>query len=92
MSYILKLPEIYNQPILLSADEKKDPIQVLKELFFNNNLCELREFLRDVTETCLTTDRPPFSEAEKRSSLLLLKDQIEKCLEAAYLIGSNGNP
>jgi hypothetical protein len=86
MSYMLEQPEIYDQPILLSDTEKQDPYEVIKEMFVDTKLCELRDFLRDIAETCLTTDRHPFSEPEKRSDFLFFKAQIEKCLEAVFII------
>jgi len=79
-------PEIYDQPMLLSDTEKLDPYHVIREMFVDTKLYELREFLQDMAETCLTTDRHPFSEPEKRSDLLFFKGQIERCLEAAFII------
>lgn len=83
---MLEQPEIYDQPMLLSDTEKQDPYLVIREMFVDTKLCELRDFLKDIAETCLTTDRHPFSEPEKRSDLLFYKGQIERCLEAAFII------
>jgi hypothetical protein len=85
MSYILQRPTLFDQPILLSEEEKQNPLAVIEGLFADHRLYEIKDFLEDVMEVCLTTDNVPFFEPEKRSDLLAFKNAIEKCLEAAFL-------
>lgn len=76
----------YNQPILLSKDYTKDPAAFLERFFGDYSLSELRAWLAEVSETCLTTDTPPFDESGKRADLLLFLKNVEYLYEAAYLL------
>jgi len=86
-------PDFYNQPILLSKEYTKDPTAFLERFFGDYSLCELRAWLADISETCLTSDTPPFDEAGKRADLMLLLKNIEYLLEAVSLLraGSRDN-
>ena len=89
MSYYLKHPEFFNQPLLLSEELQKDPGAILYRFFTDYNLSELREYLDEMQQTCLTTDNSPFDVPTKRGDLLLLIKNITRLLEAAYLIQSD---
>jgi len=86
MRYYLEHPEIFNSPILLSEEEHKTPEAVLRRFFTDYNLSELREFLSEMQETCLTTDNPPFDQPSKRADLILFCRNIELQFEAAFLL------
>jgi len=78
--------DFFNQPILLSKELQKDPAAFLDRFFGDYSLCELRAWLAEITETCLTTDMPPFDEAGKRADLMLLFKNVECLFEAALIL------
>jgi hypothetical protein len=86
MLSLLKQQRLSDQILQLSTDEIKDPYSVLTELFIDHKFHEIREFLGDVAETCLTTDRHPFSDAEVRSDCLHYINWLVRCVEASALI------
>lgn len=86
MSPSLKLPEFYNQLIRLSEEQRANPYDILEGFFCDYKLSELRNLLREMLETCLTTDEPPFGVAERRADLLLYIPKMEELLEAAYIV------
>jgi len=79
-------PGFYNQPILLSMEHQKEPLAFLKRFFGDYNLCELRTWLAEISETCLTTDTPPFDEGGKRADLILFLKNVERLFEAALIL------
>jgi hypothetical protein len=87
MSHFFDHREFYSKPIFLSPDEIKSPVLVFEDYFSDYNLCEARDFISQVKETCLTADYGPFRDADYRSRLLIDVQRIEKVLEAAYMIG-----
>ena len=76
------------QILLLSPEEAKDPYDTLASLFIDHKVHEIREFLGEVTETCLTTDRHPFSDPEVRSDCIHYINWLVRCVEASALIAS----
>ncbi|HEX9512971.1 MAG TPA: hypothetical protein VF939_20920 [Puia sp.] len=74
------------QPVRLTDAEKDDPYAVLESVFWDYSLGELRSSFAEVTEACLTTDNDPFDRAEKRADLLLLFKNLERFVEAGWLI------
>jgi len=88
MLSLLKQQHLSDQILLLSNDEIKDPYSALIELFIDHKLPEIKEFLGDVTETCLTTDRHPFSDPQVRSDCMHYIDWLVRCVEACSLIAS----
>ena len=86
MSLYSKHPTFYNQPVLLSDAQKHNPYGVIVSFFVDHRLSELREFLSQVVETCLTTDEAPFDEATNRADLLCYLRDTEILLEATYLV------
>jgi hypothetical protein len=79
-------PSFFNQPILLSKEHTKDPATFLDRFFGDYNLSELRAWLADISETCLTTDTPPFDEAGKRADLILFFKNVEHLFETALIL------
>ena len=86
MLSLLNQQRLADQILHLSSDEIKDPYSALTELFIDHKVHEIREFLGDVSETCLTTGRHPFSEAENRSDCLHYLNWLVRCVEASALI------
>ena len=79
-------PNFYNYPIVLSEEYQKVPEAFLERFFGDYNLSELRAWLAEISELCLTTDAPPFDEAWKRADLVLLFKNLECLFEAACVL------
>jgi len=77
-----------NQVLHLTADEKEYPYQVLSDFFGDTNLAEFRVLVAKVMDTCLSTDAGPFSRAAERATLINSGRQIQRVLEASFLIAS----
>jgi hypothetical protein len=88
MSYYLQQPDLFNQPILLPPEERKNPLLTIEAFFCDHKLHEIRDFFYNIEEVCLTTDRHPFCEAEARSDFLTMKDRTLKLIEAIALVYS----
>jgi len=88
MLSLLKQQRLSDQILHLSDDEINDPYSALTELFIDHKLPEIREFLEEVTETCLTTDRHPFSDPEVRSDCIHYINWLVRCVEASSIIAS----
>jgi hypothetical protein len=79
-------PNLYEQPMWLSKEEKGAPLQVFERLFENYKLHELRYILWQMVEACLTSENSEFAEPCERADLLLHYQELEKVLEAAHAI------
>jgi hypothetical protein len=88
MSEFLNHPAFFNEPVLLSQTERNDPRKVLREFFADYRLSEFRQIREDIQEICLTTDRPPFSDPQKRADYLLFEKNLMILVEAAFLLAS----
>jgi hypothetical protein len=83
MSRFTDRPEIYDQPICLSEQEKKTPQQVIKSFLTDYRLSELRDIQDQILKVCLTSDTGAFAKAEARTNLLSYNDKLIRLLEAA---------
>lgn len=88
MSEFANHPDFFNEAVLLSKAERDNPLKVLREFFADYRLSELRQIREDIQEICLTTDRPPFSDPQKRADYLLFEKNLMVLLEAAFLLAS----
>lgn len=88
MSEYINHAAFFNEPVLLSDTQRKDPLQVLRDFFVDYHLSEVRQYREDIQEICLTTDRPPFSDPERRADYLLFEKKLVILLEAAFLLSS----
>jgi hypothetical protein len=79
-------PEILDQVLLLSGEEKADPQLVLEQFFQDAHLHEYKSFLFDALEACLTTEEPPFENYIERSNAMFHAHCIMKCLEAVKIM------
>jgi hypothetical protein len=86
MSHFQQLNKFYERPLLLSEEETKDPISVIKRFFEDYSLGEVRQIHKQIDHACLASDFPPFDNAEDRDSLLCYREGAEKVLEAAFLL------
>jgi len=86
MSHYLNHPEIYNHPIRLTEEEKKNPDKVLKQFCSDYSLHELRDHQWNQLEVCLATDNTPFDDPEERANFIYRHGQMERMFEALFLI------
>ena len=86
MSEFLNHPDFFDEPVLLSKAEKNDPLMVLREFFADYRLSELRQIQEEIQEICLTTDRPPFFDPQRRADYLLYERNLIGLLEAAFML------
>lgn len=82
----LKNPQVFDQIIRLSQEEIEKPLLVFQTLFEDYRLSELRHYLWQMTEICLTSESHVFNEAEERADLIVRYQEIEKVLEAGYAL------
>jgi hypothetical protein len=92
MSQFLEQSGLFDQVIRLGAEEQKDPFLMIDRFFTDYRLHEWRHNLWTMVEVCLTTDNVEFSDPEERANLLLRYNDLEKLLEAAWLILQRRNP
>lgn len=72
--------------LLLSQDEIDDLESVFENVFTDMNVAELRIFLAEILEMCMTTDNVSFALPEQRSSAILAHAALNKLVQAAWLI------
>lgn len=82
-------PEFYNQPILLTEEEKKYPLSVIKKIFDDVKLVEVRMHLHNLLEVALTRPNTIYDDASERDTVLCLIKQLEKVIEMAWLVNDN---
>lgn len=75
-------PEFYNQPILLTEEEKKDPLPVIKQFFDDIKLIEVRIYLYNLLEVALTRPNTIYDDASERDAVLCFVKELEKMAEA----------
>ena len=85
MSIYTDNPNLFNQLLRLSEDEKADPNLVFSEFFVDYSLSECRDWLLKIVTTCVTDSGIEFDEADKRSDLLHFAERLEAILEATAL-------
>lgn len=79
-------PEFYNQPILLTEEEKKDPSTVIKQFFDDVKLVEVRIHLHNLLEVALTRPNTIYDDPSERDEVLCFVKEFEKLVEASHLI------
>src|SRR5579859_5060118 len=86
MSISLSQPEQYNLPCRLTPEQINNPYQVLEDFYCDHSLGDIRKLFSEIGEACLTSNKWPFNDGEKRADLLYYYKKIETLLEAAYVI------
>lgn len=86
MLFLQKDKEFQDQVILLSMDEIQNPMEVVRTIFNEIKLGEVRDVISKAIEVCLTTKNQPFSKAAGRYELLSTFKKIELLIEAASLL------
>lgn len=79
-------PEFYNQPILLTEEEKKDPSTVIKQFFEDVKLVEARMHLHNLLEVALTRPNTIYDDASERDKVLCFIKDFEKVIEAGCVL------
>lgn len=75
--------EFYNKPILLTEEEKQDPLPVIRRFFEDVKLVEVRIHLYNLLEVALTTPNTIYDDASERDTVVCFIKQMEKMVEAA---------
>ena len=78
--------EFYNKPILLTEEEKQDPLSVIREFFGDVKLIEVRIHLYNLLEVALTRPNTIYDDAGERDAVACFITQLEKAIEAAHSI------
>ena len=86
MSHFLTNPQVFNQSLRLSDQERKAPYAVLMKYCNEYSLSELRYTLWEIVSACLTSDNPYFSDAGDRANLLTWYEKTEELIEAIYIL------
>jgi hypothetical protein len=81
-------PEFYNQPILLTEEDKKDPLSVIRCFFDDVKLIEVRMHLNNLLEVALTRTNTIYDEAKERDALLCFIKQLETMVDAANMLST----
>lgn len=79
-------PAFYSRPIHLSGEEQANPLELLHDFFFCNPLPDVRGLLWQMVVNSLCTPNSVFDQAGHRQSLLALHRDLERVLEAAWLL------
>ncbi|MDP4265179.1 MAG: hypothetical protein Q8941_21815 [Bacteroidota bacterium] len=88
MSIYKQNESFYNQPIRLTEEQKKDPIQVIDDFFDAFELASSREQIADWLQCALASDNVQFAEPLQRDRIILFAEKIEELMEAALIINS----
>jgi len=91
MSQFLEQSGLFDQVIRLGPEERKSPCSVIERFFADYRLHEWRHHLWNMMEACLTSSNEAFNDPEERANLLLRYQDLEKLLEAAFLIHQDRN-
>jgi hypothetical protein len=86
MPYFIDPPEMLNKILRLSKEQQGCPLAVIEGYFNDRSLGETRAMLREMVETCTTTENTSYRLPAQRDLLLHLVSQVEYLLEAAYLL------
>lgn len=86
MSIYRQNQAFFNQPYLLTEEQKQQPLEVIKHFFSTLKLYQAREDLATLKNVALISENLEFEEATKRADIIVFFDRIEELLEAAYLL------
>jgi len=85
MSIYIDNPNVFNQPLRLSVEQRGNPHLVFADFFVDFSLSECRDWLSRIVNTCLTSSDVEFDDADKRSDLLHFAERLEAILEATTI-------
>ena len=93
MSQYLEQKELFDKVLHLREEERQDPMLTIGQFFADYRLHECRHHLWTMVETCLTTDNAGYADAEERGNLLCHYRDLERLLEACWLLtGRSSTP
>jgi len=82
--------ELFDKVIYLEEEDRQEPLRVFRRFFSDYRLHEIRDILRSMVETCITTDNTEFSDPADRADLLMQYRHFEELLEAGWLLVGTG--
>ena len=86
MNYFELNREFYNHPIMLTDEEKKDPLSVIQAFFDDVKLIEVRIPLYNLLEVALTKGETVYDDAMERDAVLCFVKKLARMVEAASLL------
>jgi hypothetical protein len=91
MLHFQELREFYNSPLYLTEEQQANPVQVISDFFVDYHLIDIRLFQAEISEICLTTDMPPFDDAEERANFISFQRKLMSVLEAAAILAKQSD-
>ncbi len=86
MSVFYQHKEFYNQPILLTEEDKQNPHLVMERFFDDYSLVEVRERLEEARTACQRSNFPPFDDGTERTDQELFFSHLTEIVEASQLL------
>ena len=77
-------PQLDNQPLRLTEEERRDPYIVLEDFFSNFHLQDIREMLWDWLVAAMSSESTQYSTGYARSNLVFVYEKLELLIEAAH--------
>jgi hypothetical protein len=77
-------PQLENQPLRLTEEEKQDPYIVLEDFFSNFHLQDMREMLWDWLVAAMSAESSAYNTGYARSNLVFVYEKLELMIEATY--------
>lgn len=79
-------PQLDNQPLRLTEEEKQDPYIVLEDFFSNFHLQDMREMLWDWLVAAISAESGAYNTGYARSNLVFVYEKLELFIEAVQVI------
>ncbi len=79
-------PQLENQPLRLTEEEKQDPYIVLDDFFSNFHLQDVREMLWDWFVAAMSAESSAYNTGYARSNLVFVYEKLELFIEAVQVI------
>jgi hypothetical protein len=79
-------PQLDNQPLRLTEEERQDPYIVLEDFFSNFHLQDMREMLWDWLVAAMSAESSAYNTGYARSNLVFVYEKLELFVEAVQVI------
>lgn len=76
----------FGEPYLLTEEQLQNPLIFFHSFFDSMHLVQAREFLNELKSAALTSTKVEFSTPMQRDDVIYLCEQVEKLVEAAYVV------
>lgn len=83
---------LFDKTVLLTEEERANPLLVFQELFIDYKPHELHNILAVMVEVCVTSDNTEFSEPTARQDLFTTGRHLQKVIQAMYAILRQNDP